>query len=67
MRMTEMKMKTPGINTMSITGVSLLWGVMLGLIHPGWSVLAAAVIMAGWGSETRKVYEPIGLKEQDRS
>ena len=57
MRMTKLKMKAEGVNTMSLTGISLLWGVMLGLINPWWSLLSAFCIATGFGSEVKKVYE----------
>ena len=52
-----MKMKAEGVNTMSLTGLSLLWGVMLGLISPWFSLLSAFCIAIGFGSEVKKVYE----------
>tara|TARA_R110000823_G_scaffold81608_2_gene185594 strand:+ start:294 stop:467 length:174 start_codon:yes stop_codon:yes gene_type:complete len=57
MKMSQIKMKAHGINTMSLTGISLLWGVMLGLISPWFSLLSAFCIAVGFGSEVKKVYE----------
>jgi|TARA_R110002073_G_scaffold40387_1_gene114444 hypothetical protein len=57
MRITKLKMKAEGVNTMSLTGLSLLWGVMLGLISPWFSLLSAFCIAIGFGSEVKKVYE----------
>lgn len=57
MRITKLKMKAEGVNTMSLTGISLLWGVMLGLISPWFSLLSAFCIAIGFGSEVKKVYE----------
>jgi hypothetical protein len=57
MRITKLKMKAEGVNTMSLTGLSLLWGVMLGLISPWFSLLSEFCIAIGFGSEVKKVYE----------
>ena len=57
MRITKLKLKAEGVNTMSLTGISLLWGVMLGLISPWFSLLSAFCIAIGFGSEVKKVYE----------
>ena len=45
---------TPTMNTMSLLGISLLWGVMLNLISPWWMIASVLTIMAGYGSEIRK-------------
>ena len=45
---------TPTMNTMSLLGISLLWGVMLNLISPWWMIASVLSIMAGYGSEVRK-------------
>ena len=45
---------TPTMNTMSLLGISLLWGVMLNLISPWWMIVSVLTIMAGYGSEIRK-------------
>jgi hypothetical protein len=42
-----------GINTMGLTGISVLWAVMLDLITPWWLILAVLCITAGYGSEVR--------------
>lgn len=42
------------MNTMSLLGISLVWGVMLNLISPWWLTLASLTILAGYGSEVRK-------------
>ena len=42
------------LNTMSLTGISLLWGVMLGLISPWWNIGVFLFLAAGYGSEVRK-------------
>lgn len=42
------------LNTMTLTGVSLLWGVMLGLISPWWNIATVLLLAAGYGSEIRK-------------
>lgn len=45
---------TLGVNTMSLTGISLLWGTMLGLINPWWTIATVLCLMAGFGNEIRK-------------
>jgi hypothetical protein len=45
---------THTMNTMSLTGLSLLWAVMLNLISPWWLTLSILAILAGYGSEIRK-------------
>jgi len=45
---------TPGINTLSVTGVSLLWGHMLGLISPWFIPLTFICIAGGFGNEVRR-------------
>jgi len=36
---------------MTLTGVSLMWGIMLNLISPWWSILCVLTILVGYGSE----------------
>ena len=45
---------THTMNTMSLLGISVLWGVMLNLINPWWLTLSTITIMAGYGSEVTK-------------
>jgi len=45
---------TSSMNTMSLLGISLVWGVMLDLVSPYWLTLAVLTILAGYGSEVRK-------------
>ena len=45
---------TPVLNTLSITGASLIWGIMLELISPWWLLLAVPTILAAYGSEVKK-------------
>ena len=53
-----MKKTTPmvstGVNTCSLTGLSLLWGTMLGLISPWWTIATVLLLLEGFGSELRK-------------
>ena len=42
---------TPTLNTMSLTGISLLWGVMLGLISSWWIAGAVFFLLSGYGGE----------------
>tara|TARA_R110000803_G_scaffold36651_1_gene78755 strand:+ start:2502 stop:2714 length:213 start_codon:yes stop_codon:yes gene_type:complete len=46
--------KTNTLNTMSLTGLSLLWGTMLGLINPWWTIGTVLFLTAGYGSEINK-------------
>ena len=41
------------LNTFTLTGISLLWGQMLGLIHPWFTPLTIMCIIVGYGSEIR--------------
>jgi hypothetical protein len=54
----DMKMyseeKTKFINTMSIAGVSMLWGQMLGMLSPWFTPLTVITIIIGYGSELQK-------------
>ena len=50
-------MKAGAFNTLTLTGLSLLWAVMLGLIHPGWITLTAICLLGGYGSELKNQYE----------
>ena len=45
---------TGSINTLTLTGVSLLWGTMLGLISPWWNIATVLILLAGYGNEIRK-------------
>jgi len=45
---------TPGINSISITGLSLLWAVMLELISPWWLILSIITILSGYGNEIKE-------------
>jgi len=40
-----------GLNTMTMTGISLLWGQMLGLLNPWFTVLTVLCILIGYGQE----------------
>lgn len=46
--------KTKYINTMSIAGLSLLWGQMLGMLNPWFTPLTVLTIIIGYGSELSK-------------
>ena len=46
--------KTRFINTMSITGVSLLWGQMLGMLNPWFTPLTVLTLIIGYGSELQQ-------------
>jgi len=49
--------KTGSFNTLTLTGLSILWGVMLGLINPWFMLLGGVTLLAGLGTELRDVYE----------
>ena len=52
--------QAPALNTMTLTGLSVLWAVMLNLISPWYLILAGFTLLSGWGSEiyTRASEEP---------
>jgi hypothetical protein len=52
--MKESSHKVNVLNTMSLTGISVLWGVMLGLISPWWMIASVMALFAGFGSEVTK-------------
>ena len=45
---------TLGVNTMSLIGLSLVWGHMLDLISLWFLPLTAITLLAGFGNEIRK-------------
>ena len=45
---------TGAINTLTLTGISLLWGTMLGLLNPWWNIATVLCLLAGYGNEVRK-------------
>tara|TARA_R100000734_G_scaffold18881_1_gene16900 strand:+ start:814 stop:987 length:174 start_codon:yes stop_codon:yes gene_type:complete len=50
MRITGQSTRKP-FNTMTLAGVSLLWGQMLGYLHPYFTPLTVLCILIGYGSE----------------
>lgn len=40
-----------GLNTLTLTGISLLWGQMLGLLNPWFTPLTILCILIGYGQE----------------
>jgi len=50
----ESSQKTLGVNTMSLLGLSLLWGHMLNLISLWFLPLTVITLLAGFGNEIRK-------------
>ena len=46
--------QTLGVNTMSLLGLSLVWGHMLDIISPWFLPLTILCILAGFGNEVRK-------------
>lgn len=45
---------TLGVNTMSLVGISLVWGHMLNLISLWFLPLTLLTLLAGFGNEIRK-------------
>ena len=54
MNLEQYNQKTRWINTMSIAGVSLLWGQMLGMLNPWFTPLPVLTLMIGYGSELQQ-------------
>ena len=54
MNLDQYNQKTRYINTMSIAGVSLLWGQMLGMLNPWFTPLTVITLMIGYGSELQQ-------------
>ena len=50
----ESSHKTLGVNTMSLIGLSLMWGHMLQLISFWFLPVTILSLMAGFGNEIRK-------------
>ncbi|MEK9697458.1 MAG: hypothetical protein VW270_16965 [Candidatus Poseidoniales archaeon] len=48
---TQSSHKTNSLNTLTLTGLSILWGVMLQLISPWWLIGSAFLLMSGFGNE----------------
>tara|TARA_R100000700_G_C3089955_1_gene91760 strand:+ start:325 stop:510 length:186 start_codon:yes stop_codon:yes gene_type:complete len=46
--------KTLGVNTMSLIGLSLIWGHMLNLISLWFLPLTILTLLAGFGNEIRR-------------
>ena len=40
-----------GLNTMTMTGISLLWGQMLGMLNPWFTLLTVFCLLVGMGQE----------------
>jgi len=50
---TETKVSTSGINTFTLTGISLLWAQILGYVNLWFTPLTILCILIGYGSEVR--------------
>jgi hypothetical protein len=50
----ESSHQTLGVNTMSLIGLSLIWGHMLNLISLWFLPLTLLTLLAGFGNEIRK-------------
>ena len=57
----ESSHKTNVLNTLTLTGLSVLWGVMLGLISPWWMIVSVLCLFAGYGSEISKRKQTVEL------
>ena len=47
-------LRTSGFNTFTLTGLSLLWAQILGMISPWFTPLTIFCLLIGYGSEVRK-------------
>ena len=47
-------LRTDGFNTFTLTGLSLLWATILGMISPWFTPLTIFCLLIGYGSEVRK-------------
>ena len=43
--------KTNSLNTMTLTGLSLMWMTALSLISPWWNIATVLCLLAGYGNE----------------
>jgi len=50
----ESSHKVMSLNVMSLIGLSLLWGHLLGLISPWWLPLTVLTLISAYGSEIQK-------------
>lgn len=50
MKLPTRKIST-GLNTPTMAGISLLWGQMLGLLDPWFTLLTVFCLMIGYGNE----------------
>ena len=57
MKITPEKPNMLPMNTFTLTGISLLWGQMLGMINPWFTIATVLCLLIGYGSEinSRKV------------
>jgi hypothetical protein len=45
------KKLSSGLNTPTMIGISLLWGQMLGLLNPWYTILTVFCLLIGYGNE----------------
>jgi hypothetical protein len=45
------KKLSSGLNTPTMVGISLLWGQMLGLLNPWYTILTVFCLLIGYGNE----------------
>ena len=50
----ESSHKVDALNTLTLIGISVLWGVMLDLISPWWMILSSLFLLSGYGSEIER-------------
>lgn len=47
----QSRYKNGSLGTLTLTGLSLLWGVMLNLISPWWLIASVLTLLAGYSNE----------------
>jgi len=50
-KITQTKYRSASLNTLTLTGLSLLWAVMLSLITPWWLIGSVLLLLAGYSNE----------------
>ena len=45
---------TPGINTLSASGLLMLWAIIMGHISNWWLILTILMLFGGYGNEIRE-------------
>jgi hypothetical protein len=47
----ESSVKTGPLNTLTLSGLSLFWAIVLGYASPWWWLLAVPLLLGGYGNE----------------